>query len=75
MKIKEYDLHGMRLKEAEDFFYEILNDVRLKRKSLEINFITGTGVIQNRIKEMAAAQDLTAYIPLANRGCIIVEFE
>jgi hypothetical protein len=75
MKMKSYDLHGKRLKEAEDLFYEILNEVRMKREPLEVNFITGTGVIQNRYKEMAAEQDLNAHIPMANRGCIVVEFE
>jgi len=74
-KMREYDLHGKRLKEAEDLFYEILNAVRLQGKAQEVNFITGSGVIQERFKVMAAEQDLNAYIPLANRGCIVVEFE
>ena len=71
----EIDLHGRRVAEAEEVFFEVLNEVRMKGKPREVVFITGPGKIQERFKGLAKEHDLNAYIPLANRGCLIVEFE
>lgn len=73
--IKEIDLHGWKLADAEKLFYELLNEARFQRKIIERLFITGTGVIRERFLVLAKEHDCHAYIPLANRGCIIVEFE
>lgn len=65
----------MRVKEAEDLFYALLNETRLKGQELEVTFITGVGLIQNRLKELAVENALNHYVPMNNRGCLIVEIE
>jgi len=71
----EYDMHGRTVAEAEAFFHQILNESRLARKTQEVVFITGTGKIQTRLRELAKSHEIHAYIPLANLGCLIMEFE
>ena len=73
--MKQIDMHGKRLLEAEQLFYGLLDEVRLKRGEQEVLFITGTGAIQEMLKRLADEQGLNWYVPLANRGCIVVEFE
>jgi hypothetical protein len=73
--MRTHDLHGKRLTEAEEFFHQILGEIRMKRASEEVAFITGSGVIQGRIKDLATQEGLTAYVPMNNRGIIVVEFE
>jgi hypothetical protein len=73
--MRTHDLHGKRVAEAEDFFHQILGEVRMKRSTEEVTFITGTGVIQEKIKELATQQGLNVYVPMSNRGVIVVEFE
>lgn len=75
MPMREFDLHGYKLPDAEEFFYKLLSEIRMKKRSEEINFITGTGKIQELLKKLAKEQDLNSYSPMANRGCIVVEFE
>ncbi len=71
----EFDLHGMTLAEAERKFHELLNEARLRNKLTEVLFITGPGKIQKHLLQLAKEQDLNAYIPLANNGCLVVEIE
>ena len=73
--INEIDLHGWKLQEAEKLFFDLLNEARIKRVLIEKLFITGTGAIRERYRELADAHDCRYYIPMANRGCIVVEFE
>ena len=73
--VKSFDLHGMRVAEAEALFYKLLNEIRLKGDSEEVTFITGVGVIQDRLKVLAKENDLSHYIQMANRGVIVIEFE
>ena len=73
--MKQIDLHGKRLKEAEEIFHTLLNQTRMTGKNQETLFITGTGPIQEMLKKLAKEQELNAYVPMANRGCIVVEFE
>lgn len=73
--MKDIDLHGKRLLEAEKIFEAQLNDARLKSKWIEIQFITGAGPIRDRILALAQEHGLHHYIPMHNRGCIVVEFE
>ena len=72
---REIDTHGLSLKAAEELFYSTLNEVRLKKTELEVTFITGVGRIQSRFKELSQEHDLNHYVPMNNRGCIVVEFE
>ena len=71
----DIDLHGMTIKEAEEVFHQQLNECRMENRLIEVNFITGIGDIQARFKEMAAEQGLHFYVPMHNRGCIVIEFE
>lgn len=71
----EIDLHGYLLADAERVFYEFLNEARLNKKAKEVTFITGTGKIQERLMRLGRENDVHSYIPLANRGCLIMEFE
>lgn len=73
--MKQIDMHGRQVKEAEEVFYQHLNEARLKNELIEVTFVTGTGAIQVALKKLCAAQDLYHYVPLANRGCIVIEFE
>ena len=74
-RLQELDLHGLLVAEAEKVFFDKLNTSRL-RKTLEvICFITGTGLIRERLLALAKEQDLYHYIPMANRGCVVIEFE
>ena len=75
MAMREFDLHGYRLPDVEDFFYKLLSEIRMKKRHEEINFITGTGKIQVLLKKLSKEQELHTYIPMANGGCIVVEFE
>lgn len=68
-------MHGKRLKEAEDLFYAILDETRLKKGEQEVLFITGSGAIRDMLQRLAREQELNAYVPMSNRGCIVVEFE
>jgi hypothetical protein len=73
--MRQIDMHGKRLKDAEELFYRLLDEVRLKKAEEEIFFITGIGPIQDMLKKLSKEQGLNHYVPLANRGCIVVEFE
>ena len=73
--MQQIDMHKKRLKEAEEIFHECLNEARLKQEAREICFITGTGPIQEMLKRLAKEQQLNAYVPMANPGCIVIEFE
>lgn len=69
------DLHGKKVAEAEKIFFDYLDKARLSKKLIEVNFITGTGLIQNRFLALSKEHDLNAYVPMHNRGCIVIEFE
>ena len=71
----DIDLHGFTVREAEEIFHSKLNESRLQKRLIEVNFITGIGDIQARLKELAHEQDLYFYVPMHNRGCIVIEFE
>ncbi len=71
----ELDLHGRRVLDAEEIFYQYLNESRQKRNLIELHFITGAGKIQNRLKEMSVEFDLNHDVQLGNRGVLVVEFE
>ena len=73
--MKSHDLHGLKVSESEALFMKYLNEARVSGKIVEVNFITGTGKIQERLKKLALENDLNSYVPLSNRGCIVVEFE
>ena len=65
----------MTVKAAEELFYSLLNETRLKQGELEVTFVTGVGLIQGRLKELAAEHSLNHYVPMHNRGCLVVEIE
>jgi len=71
----EIDLHGYLLVDAERVFFDFLNEARLKNKAKEVTFITGTGKIQELLMRLGKENEVHSYIPLANRGCLIMEFE
>jgi DNA-nicking Smr family endonuclease len=73
--VKELDLHGKKVAEAEDVFFEFLNSSRLKKELKVICLITGTGLIRERLLALCQEHDLYHYSPLANRGCVVIEFE
>lgn len=73
--MKEIDVHGKNVQETEAIFYDLLNQSRIEKKLVEINFITGTGILQKRLQALATENDLYFYSPLHNRGCVIIEFE
>ncbi|MCB0417435.1 MAG: hypothetical protein H6617_10730 [Bdellovibrionaceae bacterium] len=73
--MRELDLHGKLVAEAEEIFHDILNEVRMKGRSEEVMFITGVGKIQDRLKALASGQDLNHYVQMGNRGVLVVEFE
>ena len=72
--MEEHDLHGYKLAEAEEFFFQLLNRVRMAKEEQEIAFITGIGVIQKRLQELAKEHELYFYIPMANAGVIVIHF-
>ncbi len=73
--MKNIDLHGKTVKEAEAVFDEYLNRARMERQLIEIQFITGNGKIQTRLKELVKLHDIHSYVPLNNAGCIVIEFQ
>jgi DNA-nicking Smr family endonuclease len=73
--MKQIDMHGKRIAEVEEIFFTLLNESRMKAKLIEVMFITGTGAIQEWLKQKSSEQDLYHYVVMANRGCIVVEFE
>ncbi|MEZ4750292.1 MAG: hypothetical protein R3B54_06610 [Bdellovibrionota bacterium] len=73
--MRQLDLHGKLVAEAEEIFHDILNDVRMKDRAEEVMFITGVGKIQDRLKALASEQDLNHYVQMGNRGVLVVEFE
>lgn len=73
--MKELDLHGKRVADAEALFFDHLNNSRLKDVLEVICFITGQGLIRERLLAMAKEHELYHYVPLANRGCVVIEFE
>jgi DNA-nicking Smr family endonuclease len=75
VSIRSIDLHGKKVADAEALFNEWLNRSRLERRLFEIQFITGNGKIHSRLKALASHHDLYHYVPLSNRGVIVIEFE
>jgi len=73
--IPSIDLHGYLVSAAAQVFFQKLNQARMDNKLVEINFITGSGKIQQKFIELATQNELKHYIPMQNRGCIIIEFE
>ena len=73
--MKSIDLHGYKVADTEKFFYDQLNAARLKSTLVEVMCITGTGVIRERLLALAKENDLNHYVPMSNRGCIVIEFE
>ena len=73
--MKSIDLHGRTVAEAVAVFEDWLNRSRMDGKLIEIQFIVGTGKIMDRLKELATREGLYAYVPMANRGCLVIEFE
>ena len=73
--IPDIDLHGKTVAEAERIFEEWLNRSRVDGHLIEMQFIVGTGKIMDRLKGLAKEYGLNAYVPLGNRGCLVVEFE
>ncbi len=71
----ELDLHGKKVDEAESVFFDHLNNSRLKDVLEVVCFITGHGLIRERFLELAKKHELYHYLPLANRGCVVIEFE
>ena len=71
----ELDLHGMTVEEAAYVFFSRLNESRLHKKRIEVNFITGIGKLRNALEELAEHHKLHFYIPMNNAGSIVVEFE
>jgi DNA-nicking Smr family endonuclease len=74
-KPEELDLHGYTVAAAERVFEKYLDRARIEKKLIEVHFITGTGKIQVRFKELATQLELYHYYPLNNRGVIVIEFE
>ena len=73
--ITSLDLHGKTVAESEAIFNDWLNRSRMGKRLIEIEFITGPGKIHSRLRALAQASDLYHYVPLNNRGCLVVEFE
>ena len=55
------DLHGMRLKEAEELFFQYLTASRLENRLYEVCFVTGQGVIRESFIKLAKAADLSIH--------------
>ena len=75
MKAQTIDIHGKNQVETEDLFMGYLNESRLKNEMKEVTFITGVGVLQKKLKNMATEQGLEWHIPMSNPGCIVIYFE
>ncbi len=72
---KTFDTHGMRQHEAEAIFFRELDRVRLAGLSETITFITGVGKNRERLAMLAKDAGLVNYVPWANHGMIVIEFE
>lgn len=75
MKPQTLDLHGKNQEETQSIFLEFLNEARLKKRTIEVTFITGVGVLQRKLQKMSQENDLEFVIPLSNVGQIIIYFE
>jgi DNA-nicking Smr family endonuclease len=75
MKPQTLDLHGKNQEETENIFIDFLNQARLKKRTIEVLFITGVGVLQRKLQKMAQENDLEFIIPLSNPGQITIYFE
>lgn len=71
------DLHGKRTEDAEREFHKALGEARLRRTSVEVEFIVGrgTGAIKHTILDLATKHGIYVYVPLSNDGVVVVEFE
>jgi hypothetical protein len=72
---KSFDTHGRSVAETEAIFHRELNRVRLAGKAETITFITGVGENRERLAELARQAGLVHYVPWANNGRIVIEFE
>jgi hypothetical protein len=72
---KSFDTHGRSVAETEAIFHRELDRVRLARKAETITFITGVGKNRDRLAELARQAGLVHYVPWANNGMIVIEFE
>ena len=73
--MKELDLHGKKVADAEALFFDYLNNSRLADELKVICFVTGHGLIRERLLVLAKEHELYHYVPMANRGCVVIEFE
>jgi len=73
--MREFDLHGMRWDEAETLFHKLLGEIRSERKMESVLFITGVGVLQGKLRELAHSLGLETEVPTNNTGRIIIHFE
>jgi hypothetical protein len=71
--MKTIDLHGERLKIAEDMFMNLLNNTRLSKTSEEVCFVTGQGVIREHFVKLAQQYELD--IQQLDPGRLWITFE
>lgn len=70
-----YDLHGLLLEDLDQLFDKYIYKAFIENKQ-SVKFITGSGKLQKRIIELCDLfYGFSYYIPMHNRGEIVVMFD
>lgn len=69
------DYHNFTLLNALIDAERVISDIRLKQKTLDVEFITGHGIIQTELMKLLVSVGLNPSYKLGNDGCIICIIE
>lgn len=69
------DFHGWMIEEALDEVHRLVSATRMLKTTMQIELITGHGVIQNAVMEELEKQGLSPSIQLGNSGVVTVIIE
>lgn len=74
--IKQYDLHGFTVPEAERLIDSTVAEIRQNNTPQEVEFITGSGIIKDAVKRILTLDyRLNPRGKLSNSGIVIVYIE
>ncbi len=67
------DYHGWSFDDAMNDVHNIISDVRMRRTTEHVEFITGYGIIRGELIKLLLAYELDPTVKMSNTGTIVVE--
>lgn len=69
------DFHGLKLDQALSEVHRFVTQIRLQKKTEELQLIVGHGIIRDKVLELLTEYNLDPSIQLGNSGVIICTLE